>query len=179
MRTRAGYTGGGTPDPTYHNLGNHTETLQIDYDPKQLSYAQFLELFWKSHSPIAPKWSRQYMAALFVTSDAERQLAEESKARLGSGLRGSITTEILPAEHFWRAEDYHQKYWLRGTPELYAEFERFYPVDQDFVDSTAAARVNGYLGGQGKLPERDDDWAALGLSAAGRELLRRLGGRRG
>lgn len=174
MRTRVGYTGGGTPNPSYYNLGNHTEALQIDYDPERLSYLQLLELFWKSHSPIVPRWSRQYMAALFVASDEQRTLAEESRTRLVSRLRGSITTEILPAEEFWLAEDYHQKYWLRGIPELYAEFSGFYPTDRDFVDSTAAARVNGYLGKNGELPENPADWEVLGLSSAGRALLTRL-----
>ncbi|MDZ7761250.1 MAG: peptide-methionine (S)-S-oxide reductase [Desulfovermiculus sp.] len=65
VRTRVGYSGGKKPNPTYHDLGDHTETLQVDYDPEAVSYPKLLEVFWESHSPEQSALSRQYMAAVF------------------------------------------------------------------------------------------------------------------
>jgi hypothetical protein len=62
-----------------------------------------------------------------------------------------IFTEIRRVGRFYRAEGYHQKYYVRQRPDLMKEFRAIYPADEDFVDSTAAARVNGYLAGQGSL----------------------------
>jgi len=62
-RTRVGYAGGSTSSPTYRNIGDHTETIQIDYNPKEISHEELLDVFWRSHSPEVKSWSRQYMSA--------------------------------------------------------------------------------------------------------------------
>jgi len=69
VRTRVGYTGGSTKNPTYHSLGDHTETVQIDYDPTQISFEELLDVFWDSHRPTQRAWSRQYMAAVFFHNE--------------------------------------------------------------------------------------------------------------
>jgi len=81
-----------------------------------------------------------------------------------------VYVEIRPVT-FWPAEDYHQKYYLRQTPALLREFARMYPDDADLRDSTAAARVNGYLGGAGPPAEALD---RLGLSPEGQRYLRNV-----
>ncbi len=67
VRTRVGYAGGTKRNPTYYNLGDHTETIQIDYDPTYVSYRELLDIFWESHDPAARPWSRQYMAVVFYS----------------------------------------------------------------------------------------------------------------
>ena len=62
IRTRVGYAGGTKKNPAYHNLGDHTETIQIDYDPTKISFEKLLETFWDSHNPAQRSWSRQYMS---------------------------------------------------------------------------------------------------------------------
>ena len=79
IRTRVGYTGGTTVDPTYHDLGDHSETIQIDYDPTQVSYQALLDVFWNSHNPTTRSWSRQYASAVFYHSDEQKKLAMESR----------------------------------------------------------------------------------------------------
>lgn len=172
VRTRVGYTGGTTPSPTYRNLGNHSESLQIDFDPEKISYEQLLDIFWQNHDPRREPWSRQYMAAVFYADDAQRRVAEKSKSRESARKDGRIHTQILPLAQFHRAEDYHQKYFLRQNSFLMGEFKGIYPDPDDFTDSTAAARVNGYLGGHVPIEKVRQALDGLGLSpAANRRLL--------
>jgi peptide-methionine (S)-S-oxide reductase len=171
VRTRVGYAGGSTPDPTYRNIGDHSETIQIDYDPTQISYQELLEVFWDSHSPTTRSWSRQYMSIIFYHNKEQKRLAEESRDREAAKVEGKIFTEIVPFSEFYLAEDYHQKYRLRGVPELLREYETLYPNLEDFVDSTAVARVNGYLGGHSTLVDLEAEIDDLGLSPAGSKRL--------
>lgn len=147
VRTRVGYAGGTKPNPTYHDLGDHTEAIQIDFDPTVVSYEKLLEVFWTTHNPCSQPWSRQYASILFVHDDVQRALAEKTKAEREKALGKRIATEILPYTGFTRAEEYHQKYSLRHDAEVMAAFAKVYGSDREFVDSTAAARVNAYLAG--------------------------------
>jgi len=171
VRTRVGYTGGTKKNPTYHDLDGHSEAVQMDYDPTVISYEKLLAVFWDSHDPISPAWSTQYKAAVFFHTDEQKRLAEESKRREETRVKGRIVTEILPAGEFTWAEDYHQKYLLRSERDLLRELSAIYPKEKDFVNSTAAARINGYLDGYGTLAELQEDLPGLGLSA---EATKRL-----
>jgi peptide-methionine (S)-S-oxide reductase len=180
VRTRVGYAGGTKENPTYRDLGDHAETIQIDYDPTVVSYEELLGVFWSSHSPTARSWSRQYMSIVFYHNDEQRRLAMETRDREAARVGGEIYTEILPASEFVLAEAYHQKYQLRQVPDLMGEFRTIYPGDDDFVASTAVARVNGYLGGNGTCEGLREQVNSLGLSEAGSEkLLRMVCGSRG
>lgn len=167
VRTRVGYAGGTTVDPTYRNLGDHTETIQVDYDPSQISYEELLNVFWSSHNPIVPAWSRQYMSIIFYHNEEQHRLAMETREREAARTGSQIYTEIVPAAEFYLAEAYHQKYRLQNVSDLMKEFSAIYPDDGDFVASTAAARVNGYVAGQGTCEQLQEELDSLGLSAAG------------
>jgi peptide-methionine (S)-S-oxide reductase len=114
------------------------------------------------------------MAAVFYHNDEQKKLAEESREREASRQEKRIQTQILPFTAFYRAEDYHQKYRLRRERNLLQEFERIYPTADDLADSTAAARVNGYLGGFGTSADLKADLNRLGLSAEGSRYLLRI-----
>ena len=148
-----GYTGGTTPDPTYRRLGDHTETVQVDFDPATVGYGELLESFWRSHNASRPGWSRQYMSAVFSVDEQQERLARDVKEHLEKSRGRELRTEILPASRFYLAEDYHQKYILQGDHLLNREFRLMYPEFADFVDSAAAAKVNGYLYGCGSLEQ--------------------------
>lgn len=173
IRTRVGYTGGTVADPTYYELGDHTETLEVDFDPEVISYRELLEIFWASHNPCARPWSLQYRAAVFYHDAEQEELARETAAEAARSRGREVHTAILPAERFYLAEDYHQKYHLRRVSQLEREYEEIYPDLQDFVDSTAAARVNGYLAGHGKASAFRSELDRLGLSSEGQALLSR------
>jgi peptide-methionine (S)-S-oxide reductase len=171
LRTRVGYAGGSTPNPTYYNLADHSETIQIDYDPTLISYEDLLDVFWSSHMPTSHPFSQQYASIIFYHNMEQKRLAEASRDREAARRGASIYTEIVPFTEFYLAEAYHQKYRLQQAPDLLAEFRAIYPDDLDFVNSTAVARVNGYLGGYGTLEGLQAAIEDLDLSPAAEEEL--------
>jgi peptide-methionine (S)-S-oxide reductase len=121
--TAVGYAGGMTPNPTYEEVCSgrtgHNEVVLVVYDPKKVSYETLLKTFWESHDPTqgmrqGNDVGTQYRSGIYVTSPAQRKLAEDAKAMYGAELAkqgyGGITTEILDAPAFYFAEDYHQQY---------------------------------------------------------------------
>ena len=171
VRTRVGYAGGTTGNPTYYSLADHTETIQIDYDPTKITYQELLDVFWDSHSSTAPASSRQYMSIIFYHNEEQKKLAEASKGREAARRDREIYTKIVPVPEFYLAEAYHQKYRLRNRTEFLKEYLTIYPDSDDFVNSTAVARANGYLGGNGTLDALEKEQDTLGLSPEARQKL--------
>lgn len=130
-QTRVGYMGGNTENPTYKEVcsgtTHHAEVVKVIFDPKKISYRELLISFWQMHDPTTLNRQgndigTQYRSVIFYTSEAQKIVAEESKALYQSELTrlgfDQITTEILPAPMFWDAEEYHQRY-LEKNPEGY------------------------------------------------------------
>ena len=126
-----GYAGGFTPNPTYQEtctqMTGHNEVVRVIFDPKVISYAQLLKVFWEGHDPT--QGMRQgndrgstYRSGIYSYDAAQAEAAVASKrdyqAALKSSRYGEITTEILPAKTFYYAEDYHQQY-LAKNPDGY------------------------------------------------------------
>jgi len=176
VRTRVGYAGGTTDNPTYHRIGDHSETIQIDYDPAVISYADLLDVFWNAHNPGSPSFSRQYRSAIIYHDERQRRLAEETKKRQQKDRR--VYTDIEPLSEFYLAEDYHQKYYLRGVDALIQELRALYPQEREFVDSTTAARLNGYVGGFGTLEQLEGELETFGLSEQAEQYIRKRISRR-
>jgi peptide-methionine (S)-S-oxide reductase len=135
-----------------------------------------LELFFRSHNARVSSFSRQYRSAIFYHSEEQRSLAEDAKRKLET--EGRIHTSIEPFRAFYLAEDYHQKYYLRSAGLLMAELEGRYSGQEQFVDSTVVARLNGYVGGFGTLEEMEADLPTFGLSSQAEQYLRRRVARR-
>jgi peptide-methionine (S)-S-oxide reductase len=117
--TAVGYTGGTVDDPDYRTVctgrTGHAEAVEVEYDPERVSYEQLLAVFWNEHDPTqknrqGPDVGTQYRSAIFVHSPEQRRLAEESLAAMQTHLGRPIVTEITDAGTFWRAEEYHQRY---------------------------------------------------------------------
>ena len=117
----AGYEGGTLANPTYRDVCSHTtghaEVVEVTYDPAEVSYETLLDVFWNEHDPTqlnrqGPDVGDQYRSVIFYHTPEQRAEAEASKARLqASGkYRRPIVTVIEPAETFYRAEEYHQRY---------------------------------------------------------------------
>lgn len=161
-------------DPDYGNMGDHTEAVQIDYDPRRITYADLLRVFWDSHRPGQRAWKRQYMNAIFYHDAQQQQLGLETRDLVEQTAGRKVHTQVLPLRAFYRAEDYHQKYLLNRRSELARELARIYPVKKDYVDSTAVARINGYIGGHGDADQLAREIETFGLSADSQQVLREL-----
>ena len=174
IRTRVGYAGGKKKAPTYRRIGDHTETVQVDYDPARISFEQLLDIIWKSHQPDGRNTSGQYMHVIFYHDDAQKKAALASKAALEKKIGRSVTTRVLPVRSFTLAEDYHQKYILKQNRSLVREINSVYPNHRDLVNSTAAARLNGYASGYGTPEQLARELPDLGLSEQGEQVLLKM-----
>lgn len=166
-----GYAGGTTSNPTYTRIGDYSETVLVKYDPSIVSYQQLLVAFWSGHDPTLPPYSRQYRSAIFYTNDQQRLTAIESKDKEEAKLGIPVLTDIEPLTRFYTAENYHQKYYLQQNGELMRAISANYPNFEDFVNSTAAARLNGYVGGWGDPDKLAQQIDSLGLSESGKQEL--------
>ncbi len=134
ISTISGYTGGTVANPTYNQVSaggtGHAEAVEVTYDPRRVSYAKLVDVFWHNIDPYAVDrqfcdGGNQYRSAIFVASNEQRRVAESSKAALRSSgkLTRPIATEIVAASTFYPAEDYHQDYYVKN-PVRY-KFYRF------------------------------------------------------
>ncbi|HEY2797162.1 MAG TPA: peptide-methionine (S)-S-oxide reductase MsrA [Thermoanaerobaculia bacterium] len=119
--TAVGYSGGALANPTYEDVCSdrtgHAEVVQVEYDPAKTSYDTLLDVFWNGHNPTqlnrqGPDVGTQYRSVIFFHDPEQEAVARASKDRVAkSGNFGRpIVTEISPAQPFWRAEEYHQRY---------------------------------------------------------------------
>lgn len=172
-----GYAGGSKPTPTYRSMGDHTEAIEVTYDPARISYEELLAVFWSAHQPTHEPWSRQYRSAIWPADPGQRAAAEASKAAREAELGRPLFTAIEAPTAFTAAEDYHQKYRLRQDELLEAELRARFDSEEAFYRSTEATRLNAYLGGDGTVQQLLADLEALGLSKeAERRLIERVGG---
>jgi peptide-methionine (S)-S-oxide reductase len=120
----SGYAGGTTENPTYKQVCSgktgHAEVIQVEYDPQGVSYEKILETFWDAHDPTTlnrqgADEGTQYRSIILYTSDAQRVVAEKSKAEAQKRFAQRIVTEIAPLNKFYKAEGYHQDY-FRSNP---------------------------------------------------------------
>jgi peptide-methionine (S)-S-oxide reductase len=129
ISTQVGYMGGNTERPTYEQVctgqTGHAETVEVLYDPTQVSYEELLATFWQWHDPTTlnrqgPDVGSQYRSVIFFYDAQQEQAARRTKEVLEKArvFRDPIVTEIVPAGRFWRAEEYHQKY-LKKNPNGY------------------------------------------------------------
>ncbi|MFQ5475997.1 MAG: peptide-methionine (S)-S-oxide reductase MsrA [Nitrosopumilus sp.] len=122
--TQVGYTGGNLPNPTYEEVctdkTGHAEAVEVEYDPDEISYEELLDVFWNNHNPTTlnrqgPDMGIQYRSAIFYHNDEQKEIAEKSKQTLDKSgqFENPIVTEIVPAPSFYKAEEYHQKYFKK------------------------------------------------------------------
>ena len=125
ISTTSGYIGGRTKNPSYQEVSSgvtgHAEAVQVAYDPKKVSYAKLLEVFWRNIDPTVKDQQfcdhgSQYRTGIFYYSDEQKRAAEASRAQLEKTkpFKAAIVTEITAAGEFYPAEEYHQDYYLKN-----------------------------------------------------------------
>ncbi|XP_065051426.1 peptide methionine sulfoxide reductase-like [Rhopilema esculentum] len=158
VRTKVGYSGGSKAFPTYYNLADHAESIEIEFDPNAVDYNTLLNVFWEGHNPTALV-KRQYMSAIFYHNEDQKQTAEKSLEKIKQKLKPAIVrTEIMAAGKFYDAEDYHQKYILRQQRQLFGTLNL---SDEQVKLSPLASKLTGYLAGYGGIDRLErviDTW---------------------
>ncbi|MBI2022798.1 peptide-methionine (S)-S-oxide reductase MsrA [Candidatus Daviesbacteria bacterium] len=119
-KVTSGYSGGDVKNPTYMMVAtrktNHAEAVQIEFDPKIITYEKLLEIFWATHDPTTLNkqgWDigSEYRSAIFYHSDKQKEIAKKSKREHKKYFSDSIVTEVAPIKKFYQAEEYHQNYY--------------------------------------------------------------------
>jgi len=132
VSTTSGYSGGRTANPSYDDVvrggTGHAEAVEIVYDPAKVSYEKLLDVFWRNIDPLAKDRQfcdrgAQYRSAVFYHGEAQKLAAEASKATVQARLKQPVVTEIVAAGPFYKAEDYHQDYYLKNP--IRYKFYRF------------------------------------------------------
>ncbi|OWR43812.1 methionine sulfoxide reductase [Danaus plexippus plexippus] len=170
IRTRVGYAGGTTKNPHYRNIGDHTEVIELDYDPKTVTFEELLDIFWANHEyGLTTKLKRQYQSMILYHDEEQRKVAEQSYNKMQARCNEPLRTEIAPADAFYAAEDYHQKYRLQGHKDLC----RSLGLDSSKLQTShLAARLNGYLVGVGGRSQFEEEVNKLGLSEKQADYVR-------
>jgi len=135
ISTEAGYIGGHGSDPSYKQVSSHTtgfaEAVRIVFDPRKTNFESVAKLFFEIHDPTqvnrqGPDVGDQYRSSIFYRNEDQKRISEKLIDRLT--LKGyTIATELVPASRFWKAEEYHQKYYVKenGTPYCHGYVKRF------------------------------------------------------
>ena len=127
----SGYAGGTKENPTYKEVctgtTGHAEVIQVEYDPKAVSYEKLLETFWDAHDPTTlnrqgADSGTQYRSIILYSNEGQKAAAEKSKAEAQKQFHKSIVTEIAPLKKFYKAEDFHQEYYRNNSDQPYCRF---------------------------------------------------------
>lgn len=131
LEATSGYSGGRVKDPSYGDVCSgatgHAEVVEVEYDPEEVSYEELLETFWGEHDPTqvnrqGPDVGTQYRSAIFFHSPEQEATARSSMQKAQACYRKPIATEITSASEFYRAEDYHQRYFEKGLLSRFFSF---------------------------------------------------------
>lgn len=146
--TRVGFAGGTTAEPTYRGMGDHTETVELRFDPALVSYDELLEVFWNNHNPynINGYKDRQYQSLLLYRNEDQAEAFRRMKSRMEDA-KGILDTELAPFKAFYPAESRHQKYYLKRFPDAVEKLKSLYSSEEELERSTLAARLNGVAKG--------------------------------
>ncbi|CAK9830812.1 Peptide methionine sulfoxide reductase [Anthophora retusa] len=172
IRTCVGYAGGQKESPTYKAIGDHTEVVDVEYNPNIISYDQLLALFWRNHEyGLTTKIKRQYMSLILYHDEEQKSLAEKSREQEQHKRTDLVLTEIRKFEKFYLAEDYHQKYRLRNHPWLIEATGL--TSNEDLRNSPLATKLNGYIAGAGTIEQFEKDLPTFGLSEKAVQYLQK------
>ena len=123
IEVTSGYSGGHTENPTYGDVCSgatgHAEVVEVEYDPSKVSYEELLEVFWREHDPTqlnrqGPDVGTQYRSVIFFLTPEQETAAHASKEKAQERFKKPVVTQIVPASEFYRAEEYHQRYFEKN-----------------------------------------------------------------
>ncbi|MFW6238377.1 MAG: peptide-methionine (R)-S-oxide reductase MsrB [Halanaerobiales bacterium] len=170
--TAVGYAGGKKEAPTYNDLGNHTETVRIDYDPEITSLRELLDTFAASHSLTSKVPSTQYQSIIFYTDAEQKKIAERFLQKKQE--EKEIQTEIRGLNKFYLAEDYHQKYFLRQSDRFSEFIEDLLQCGEKLTTSQILTVLNAFCGDNLDRAEIISFLEGSYLSVSEQELVQKI-----
>lgn len=182
IRTRTGYAGGTAEQPTYREMGDHSETVELAFDPAVITFEDLLDVFWNHHNPVNINGykGRQYLYLILYHNEEQQEAVQtviSRRKKLGSA-RTETETEVAPCSVFYPAEERHQKYYLKRFPDAVDKLGTLYPSHRELVNSTLAARLNGLAKGCTSLERVAGEIREWPLEPAARqkvlELIRQI-----
>jgi len=142
VRTRVGYSGGSQADPTYMMIMDHTESIQIEFDPTLISYEELVREFFDQIGSPYSNCSGQYKSAVWYHDEEQAKIVSKIRGEFEKGADKKVKVCIEAAGTFYYAEDYHQKYYLRYQHDLMQYFDGW--SSRRFTDSPLTSLLNAY-----------------------------------
>lgn len=131
-------------------MGDHSETLEIDFNPTIITFEDILRYFWQNHNPNRGEYrGRQYLSIVLYHDQKQKESIHKVKKELK--FKEEIQTEITPYTGFTLAEERHQKYYLKRYRNAIEQLNFLYPTAHSFMNSTLVARLNGFVKGFGTM----------------------------
>ncbi len=177
LRTRTGYAGGRSTDPSYKNLEWHTEVVEIDYDPAVISYEDLVALFFAFHDENLRPYDQRVKSLIFFRSEAEETHARQAISRQREVTGKPVFTEAKEMDVFYLAEPEHQNRTVKREVSLYGELTEIFETDDRLQQSILVSKLNGFVYGYGSPEDLEDLLNQLGLSDMSKGRVREIHGR--
>lgn len=144
VRTRVGYSGGVQPNPSYHNIKDHAESIQVEFDPSKITFEKIIRTYFRNNDASYPR-SGQYRPIIYYHNEEQKNIAQKIKEEEEKKRKRQLYVEIQAASDFYLAEDYHQKYYLQGRSSLMKLTKLNKLPIEELIASPVAAKLNGIL----------------------------------
>lgn len=149
IRTRVGYTGGKSTMPSYDDLGNHIEVIEVDYNPAVITYEGLVKAYFEYYDATVRPYSQRVKSVVFYRTNKEKRIASNIKAQVSKQVNQALFTEIDPVDVFYLAESEHQLSYLKKETSLYGEITQIFPDEELQLLSVLASKLNGIIAGFG------------------------------
>jgi len=173
LRTRVGYSGGKSSNPSYKVVDLHSEVVEIDYDPDVISYAELIDIFFNAHNETLRPYDQRVKSLIFYRNEVEYEIAKTKidAIRKNTDKNESVYTELKAFEILYLAEPEHQNRSLKLEPSLYSELKQIFKTEDKILFSILASKLNGYIYGYGTLEEAQTLLESSGLSEASKQRV--------
>lgn len=173
LRTRVGYSGGKSTNPSYKVVDLHTEVVEIDYDPQVISYGDLIDVFFASHNETLRPYDQRVKSLIFYRNDDEHKIAREklNAIRNATPEEDSVYTELKAFDVFYLAEPEHQNRSLKLEVSLYDELKQIFGSEDNMLLSILVSKLNGYIYGYGEQEGALELLEGSGLSEASKERV--------
>lgn len=173
LRTRVGYSGGRSTNPSYKVVDLHTEVVEIDYDPDVISYEDLIDVFFSAHNETLRPYDQRVKSLIFYRNDEEYEIAKTKldAIRQATPEEESVYTELKAFEVFYLAEPEHQNRSLKLETSLYKELKQIFETEEDMLLSILVSKLNGYIYGYGDMEGATELLDKSGLSEASKNRV--------